>query len=532
MEQEAMARAVLSGGTALGIELGSTRIKAVLIGPDHAPLAAGAYSWESRLEGGLWTYHLDDVWRGIRTAFSELAAQVRDRCGVPLSRLGALGVSAMMHGYLPFDREGRQLADFRTWRNTNTAQAAEELTDCLGFNIPQRWSAAHLYQAVLDGEPHVERLDFLTTLAGYVHWQLTGEKVLGVGDASGMFPIDPATGDYHQDMLDRFDGLLRAHGHGFTLRQVLPKVLPAGASAGSLTAIGAKLLDPTGTLEPGVPCCPPEGDAGTGMVATNSVAPRTGNVSAGTSVFAMAVLERPLSRVYPEIDMVATPAGAPAAMVHCNTCTPDLDAWVHLLGEAAAAAGARLDTTALYNLLYRKALEGDPDCGGLIACNYYSGEPVTGLSGGRPLLVRRPDSRLTLANLMRAHLYAAMATLKLGMDILTGPEQVALDRLTGHGGLFKVEGVAQRLMASALDVPVAVMDTAGEGGPWGMALLAAYAVNRAPGESLTDYLSRRVFSNARGRCLTPDPEDRAGFAAFLNGYRAALAVERAAVNAL
>ena len=532
MEQETTARAVLSGGTALGIELGSTRIKAVLIGPDHAPLASGACSWENRLENGLWTYHLDDVWQGIQTAFSQLAAQVRARCGVPLSRPGALGVSAMMHGYLPFDRQGRQLAAFRTWRNTNTAQAAEALTDCLGFNIPQRWSAAHLYQAVLDNEPHVAQLDFLTTLAGYVHWQLTGEKVLGVGDASGMFPIDPVTGDYDQTMLDRFDGLLQAHGHSFTLRQALPKVLPAGAAAGRLTAAGARLLDPTGTLEPGVPCCPPEGDAGTGMAATNSVAPRTGNVSAGTSVFAMVVLERPLSRVYPEIDMVATPAGAPAAMVHCNTCTSDLDAWVSLLGETAAAAGAPLDTSALYTLLYRKALEGEADCGGLTACNYYSGEPVTGLSGGCPLLVRRPDSRLTLANLMRAHLYAAMATLKLGMDILTGPEQVALDRLTGHGGLFKVEGVAQRLMAGALDVPVAVMETAGEGGPWGMALLAAYAVNRAPGETLADYLSLRVFSNVQAHCTAPLPEDRAGFAAFLERYRAALAVERAAVSAL
>ena len=532
MEQETTARAVLSGGTALGIELGSTRIKAVLIGPDHAPLASGAYSWESRLENGLWTYHLDDMWQGIQAAYAQMAAQIRARYGVTLRRPGALGVSAMMHGYLPFDRQGRQLTAFRTWRNTKTAQAAEELTGCLGFNIPQRWSAAHLYQAVLDSEPHVAHLDFLTTLAGYVHWQLTGEKVLGVGDASGMFPIGPDIVDYDKDMLDRFDGLLQAHGHSFTLRQVLPRVLPAGTAAGTLTAAGARLLDPTGTLEPGVPCCPPEGDAGTGMAATNSVAPKTGNVSAGTSLFAMVVLERPLTRVYPEIDLVATPSGAPAAMVHCNTCTSDLDAWVRLLGETAAAAGARLDTTGLYTLLYRKALEGDPDCGGLTACNYYSGEPVTGLTGGRPLLVRRPDSRLTLANLMRAHLWAAMATLKLGMDILTGPEQVALDRLNGHGGLFKVEGVAQRLMAGALDVPVAVMETAGEGGPWGMALLAAYAVNRAPGETLADYLSRRVFSNVRERCMMPVPEDRAGFAVFLDRYCAALAVERAAVNAL
>lgn len=507
----------------LGIELGSTRIKAMAVNEAYHPVSIGTYTWKSTFSDGLWTYDLEQVWTGLRQVVTQMAHR---------DDIAAMGVSAMMHGYLAFDEDWNLLIPFRTWQNTTTGPAAEKLSGLFGFNIPQRWSVAHLYQAMLNGEEHVGRIAHLTTLAGYVHHALTEEHVLGVGDASGMFPIDPDTGDYHQGMLDQFDSLLRAHGHSFTLRQVLPKVLPAGAAAGSLTAIGAKLLDPTGALEPGVPLCPPEGDAGTGMVATNSVAPRTGNVSAGTSVFAMAVLERPLSKVYPEIDMVATPAGAPAAMVHCNTCTPDLDAWVRVMGEAAAAAGAKLDTTALYTLLYREALEGEPDCGGLIACNYYSGEPVTGLSGGRPLLVRRPDSRLNLANLMRAHLYAAMATLKLGMDILTGPEQVALDRLTGHGGLFKVEGVAQRLMASALDVPVAVMDTAGEGGPWGMALLAAYAVNRTPGESLTDYLSRRVFSNVRENCLSPNPEDRAGFAAFLDGYRAALAVERTAVNAL
>lgn len=507
----------------LGIELGSTRIKAMAVNEAYQPVSIGTCTWKSSFSDGLWTYNLGQVWTGLRQAVTQMAHR---------DDIAAMGVSAMMHGYLAFDEDWNLLVPFRTWQNTTTGPAAEKLSSLFGFNIPQRWSVAHLYQAMLNGEEHVGRIAHLTTLAGYVHHALTGEHVLGMGDASGMFPIDPDTGDYHQGMLDRFDSLLRAHGHSFTLRQVLPKVLPAGAAAGSLTPDGARLLDPTGTMRPGIPFCPPEGDAGTGMVATNSVAPRTGNVSAGTSVFAMAVLERPLSRVYPEIDMVATPAGAPTAMVHCNTCTPDLDAWVNVLGEAAAAAGARLDTTALYTMLYRKALEGEADCGGLTICNYYSGEPVTGLPGGRPLLVRRPDSRLTLANLMRAHLYAAIATLKLGMDILTGPEQVALDRLTGHGGLFKVEGVAQRLMAGALDVPVAVMETAGEGGPWGMALLAAYAVNKAPGESLAYYLSQRVFSNVRDHCITPDPNDRAGFAAFLERYSAALEVERAAVNAL
>ena len=532
MEHETIQRAVQAGEAILGIELGSTRIKAVLIGPDHAPIASGAHDWESRLEGGVWTYDLDDVWAGIQDAYVKLAATVREKYGLPLTRTAALGVSGMMHGYLPFDAAGRQLAPFRTWRNTMTAEAAGELTELFGFNIPQRWSAAHLYQAILNKEPHVKSLAFLTTLAGYVHWRLTGRKVLGVGEASGMFPIDSETGTYNATMRARFDGLLKAHEMPFRLGEILPDVLHAGVPAGVLTAEGAALLDPTHTLEPGTPLCPPEGDAGTGMAATNSVAPRTGNVSAGTSIFAMAVLERPLSRVYPEIDLVSTPAGASAAMVHCNTCTPDLDAWVGLFGEAFETVGMPLSKSELYSLLYCKALEGAPDCGGLVAYNYYSGEPVTGLSGGRPLLARAPDAALTLPNLMRVHLYSALAALKLGMDHLLEEERVALDRLTGHGGLFKVKGVAQRFLAGALDVSVAVLETAGEGGPWGMALLAAYMVRREEGESLEHYLDAKVFSSAAADCVRPDAAVRAGFSQFIRRYRAGLAIERAAVDSL
>ena len=532
MKDDGGKQAIPAGRTALGLELGSTRIKAVLIGPDHTVLASGAHDWENRLEAGYWTYHLDDVWAGVQDAYAKLAADCAVKYSAPLTQVGALGVSAMMHGYLPFDKEGRQLTAFRTWRNTTTGEAAEKLTKQFGFNIPQRWSIAHLYQAVLDGEEHVQDIAFLTTLAGYVHWRLTGEKVLGVGEASGMFPIDSADCKYDAGMMRQFDDLLSARGLPYRLADILPRVLPAGADAGRLTEQGARLLDPTGALRAGAPLCPPEGDAGTGMVATGSVAPRTGNVSAGTSVFAMAVLEKPLSAVYPEIDLVTTPAGAPVAMVHCNTCTSDLDAWVKLLGEMATAAGAQLTKPELYDLLYFKALEGDADCGGLVSFNYYSGEPVTGLSGGRPLLVRQPGARLTLANFMRAQLYAAMATLKLGMDILLGKEHVRLEKLYGHGGLFKTKGVGQRLLAGALDVPVAVMKTAGEGGPWGMALLAAYRVNKSEGESLEQYLRNRVFAQATGDCVQPCETDRAGFEAFLARYKACLPVEQAAVEAL
>ncbi len=532
MRSQALREAIITGKTALGIELGSTRIKAVLIGPDHSPLATGAFDWENRLEDGHWTYRLEDVWTGLQAAYRQLRETVRERYGAALATVGSLGVSAMMHGYLPFDREGNQLAPFRTWRNTTTERAAAELTELFGFNIPLRWSAAHLYQAILNGESHVKDVAYLATLSGYVHWRLTGEKVLGVGDVSGMFPIDSATGDYHSRMREQFDGLLRRNGLSYGLRDIFPRVLSAGEPAGTLTEEGARLLDPTGELQAGIPLCPPEGDAGTGMVATNSVAVRTGNVSAGTSIFAMAVLEKELSRVYTEIDMVATPAGRPVAMVHSNTCTSDLDAWVKLLGEMASAAGAPLAKPALYDLLYYKALEGEPDCGGLVSYNFYAGEPVAGVDGGRPLLVRRPDARLTLQNFMRAQIYAALAVLKLGMNILFDNEQVRLDELLGHGGLFKTRGVGQRLMAGALNVPVSVMETAGEGGPWGIALLAAYMRNRADGQPLEDYLNQNVFAAASGERVEPVASDTAGFEAYMKDYTAALPVERAAVSAL
>ena len=441
MDRENAARAIREGEAVLGLELGSTRIKAVLVAPDHSPIASGAWDWENRLEGGVWTYSLEEAWQGIQGAYRELARQVEDRYGEPLRRLGALGFSAMMHGYLPFDREGRQLAEFRTWRNTITEEESRELTELFGFNIPQRWSIAHLWRAIRRGEEHVSRLGYLTTLAGYVHWRLTGRRVLGVGEASGMFPIDSAACDFHQGMVERFDRLAAPKGYPWKLRDILPQVLPAGAEAGSLTSEGTRLLDPSGILEPGAPLCPPEGDAGTGMAATNSVRARTGNVSAGTSVFAMAVLEKPLSQVYPEIDMVTTPDGLPVAMVHVNTCTSDLDAWVGLFGQVLEAAGSPVEKGRLYELLYRRALEGEPDCGGLLSYNCYSGEPVAGLEEGRPLFVRPPERPLALENFMRAQIYGAMAALRLGMvDILFGKEQVRLETLYGHGGLFQDPG--------------------------------------------------------------------------------------------
>lgn len=517
--------------TFLGIEFGSTRIKAVLIDENHKSIAQGSFDWENRLENGIWTYHLDDVWRGVQTAYKELAQDVERRYGKKLDKIGALGISAMMHGYLAFDKAGNQLAEFRTWRNTTTEAAAQKLSGLFKFNIPIRWSIAHLYQAMLNGEKHVAQIDFLTTLAGYVHWKLTGERALGIGDASGMFPIDSTKNDYDQSMIDIFE---KTCG-GVRLRNIFPRVLCAGALAGKLTDEGARLLDPSGVLQAGVPMCPPEGDAGTGMVATNSVAPRTGNVSAGTSIFAMVVLEKALSRHYAEIDMVTTPAGMPVAMVHCNNCTSDIDAWVRLLGEAAeqcgAKCGAKIEKPALYDKLYAAALEGEPDCGGLVAFNYYSGEPITGCETGRPLFTRLPDSRLTLANFMRAHLFSAMAALKIGMDILTEKEHVRLDVLLGHGGLFKTREVGQRLMAAALNVPLAVMESAGEGGAWGIAILAAYcAAKQNTSESLESYLQSRVFSNTQGMRREPDKKDVQGFEEYIKRYIAALPVEKSAIE--
>jgi sugar (pentulose or hexulose) kinase len=526
-------RKQINDGTAvLGIELGSTRIKAVLIGDNHMPIASGSHDWENRLEDGMWTYPLDDVWKGLQDCYAKLVGDVQEKYDVTLSRVGALGISAMMHGYLPFNAAANQIVPFRTWRNTITERSAAELTELFGFNIPQRWSIAHLDRAILNGEGHVKDIAFLTTLAGYVHWRLTGKKVLGVGEASGMFPIDSATNDYDVEKLDKFDIRCDDRGYPWKLRDILPKVLMAGEPAGFLSEEGTRLLDPTGTLQPGAPVCPPEGDAGTGMAATNSVAPRTGNVSAGTSVFLMVVLERPLEKLHMEIDMVTTPVGAPVAMVHCNTCTSEVDAWVRIFGEAASALGCEVDKAALYDLLYTKAMEADADCGGLLVFNYFSGEPITGLDEGRPFVVRKPESDMTLANFMRAQLYSTVATLRLGMNTLTDEERVGLDRLTGHGGLFKTEGVGQQIMADAVGVPVTVTETAGEGGPWGMALLAAYMVRRKDGESLEHYLSEKVFSGSAGSTISPSEEGSNGFAVFMQRYKAGLIIERAAIDTM
>lgn len=518
-----------SGRVYLGIEFGSTRIKAVLIGPDHAPIASGDHTWENHYENGLWTYPLSEVWTGLQDAYKNLAADVQSTYGVPLQKVAGMGISAMMHGYLPFDKNGEQLAEFRTWRNTVTGPAAEQLTERFRFNIPQRWSIAHLHQAVLNGESHVKNIAFLTTLAGYVHWKLTGEKVLGVGEASGMFPINSQTNDYDAAMLDSYDALVADKGFAWKLRDILPKVLVAGDAAGKLTAEGAKLLDPTGTLQPGVPLCPPEGDAGTGMTATNAVAVRTGNVSAGTSVFAMVVLEKPLSRVYPEIDMVTTPTGKPVAMVHCNNCTNEINAWAGIFKGFLEALGQKADMNAVYTAMFQTALQGEKDGGGLVLYNFLSGEPVAGLSDGRPLLVRTPGAKMDFANFMRVQLYGALSTLKLGLDILA-KENVAVDRLMGHGGFFKTPLVGQKIMAAAAGAPVAVMKTAGEGGPWGMALLAAYMAEKQPGQTLEDYLQTRVFAGQEGSCVEPDAADEAGFAKFIAAFTEGLSVEKAAVE--
>lgn len=525
-------QAVQQGKTALGIEMGSTRIKAVLIDEQHQPIASGSFEWENRLENGVWTYHLDDVWAGLQASFKQLAGEVQQLYGVPLSTVGSLGVSAMMHGYLPFDKQGNQLVPFRTWRNTTTEKAAALLTEQFRFNIPQRWSIAHLYQAMLNKEVHVPQIDFLTTLAGYVHWKLTGKKVLGIGEASGMFPIDSAANQYNAGMIKQFNTLAQQHGTGWTLEQIMPQVLDAGDDAGKLTEAGAKLLDPTGALQAGTVMCPPEGDAGTGMVATNSVAERTGNVSAGTSIFAMIVLEKELTQPHTEIDMVTTPSGKPVAMVHCNNCSSDIDAWVRLFGEVTGAFGTKADKGDLYTTLYKKAMEADADGGGLLSYNYYSGEPITGFEEGRPLFARMPDSRFTLANFMRTLLFSALGTLKIGMDILTEREHVKLGQILGHGGFFKTPGVGQNLMAAALGVPVTVMESAGEGGAWGIAILAAYRRRRQNGETLESYLNDHVFAGNSGVCVQPDDKDAQGFAAFMQRYTQGLAIEQAAVDNL
>ena len=526
-----MNKLIMEGKGILGIELGSTRIKAVLIGENHEPIASGDHTWENRLENGVWTYHLEDVWAGLQDAYANLKKDVQDKYGVTLTKLKGFGVSAMMHGYLPFDREGKQLAEFRTWRNTMTGPAAAELTELLGFNIPQRWSIAHLYQAMLNGEAHVKDIAHLTTLAGYIHWQLTGRKVMGVGEASGMFPIDSEQCDFDQRMIDLVDGKVAEKGYPWRLRDILPQVLCAGEDAGVITEAGAKLLDPAGDLQPGTPAAAPEGDAGTGMVATNSVAVRTGNVSAGTSVFAMVVLEKPLSKVYPEIDMVTTPTGKPVAMVHCNNCTSDINAWAGMLKGFVDAAGLQVSMNDIYTAIFRTALEGDKDCGGVVNLPLFSGEPVVSLDEGRPMMVRMPDAKMTFANFARSIVSGAMAALKIGMDILV-KEQVQIDSLLGHGGYFKTPVAGQKILAAALKTPISVMETAGEGGPWGMALLAAYRVNRTEGQTLEAYLNERVFAGAKGSSEAPDAADAAGFDAYTQRFTQALAAESAAVQTM
>jgi sugar (pentulose or hexulose) kinase len=516
---------------ALGIELGSTRIKAVLLDEHHTPVASGSFDWENQLVDGIWTYSMDLIHKGVQACYADLKQDVEKKFGLQLTTVGAMGVSGMMHGYLPFDKDFRQLAEFRTWRNTITGPAAEKLTARFGFNIPQRWSIAHLYQAILNGETHVKDLAHLTTLAGYIHWLLTGKTVMGVGEASGMFPIDSEKLDYDETMVASFDALPEVAACGWKLRDVLPTVLPAGASAGTLTAEGAKFLDPTGTLQPGVPLCPPEGDAGTGMTATNSVAVYTGNVSAGTSDFAMVVVDHPLG-VHREIDMVTTPAGAPVAMVHCNNCTSDINAWVELFSQFDKAMGGDGDKQKIFPLLFEKALEGDADCGGLLSYNYFSGEGVTDLDEGRPVFARIPDAKLSLANFMRCHLLSALATLKIGLDILTKEERIRVDKLYGHGGFFKTPGVGQRILSAAVKAPVSVMETAGEGGPYGMALLAAYLLEKKDGQTLEAYLENEIFASAKSSTLMADQRDMDGFDAYLTRYQAALPVERTAVETI
>lgn len=525
-------QAIIEGRTTLGIEFGSTRIKAVLMGEDFKPVAQGKHSWENRYEDGVWTYSLDDIWGGLQDCYADLAKNVRSEYGVTLTTIGAIGFSAMMHGYMAFDRDGKLLVPFRTWRNTITEEASEKLTEMFSFHIPQRWSIAHLYQAILNGEEHVKDISFQTTLAGYVHWMMTGEKVLGVGEASGMFPIDPETCDFDEKMIEKFDSAVSGKGFPWKIRDIFPKVLTAGEEAGRLTEAGAKLLDVSGNLKAGIPLCPPEGDAGTGMTATNSVAVHTGNVSAGTSCFAMVVMDKNLAKVYPELDMVTTPAGKPVAMVHCNNCTSDLNAWVSLFSEVIKLGGGNIEGQALYEALYREALKGDPECGGLLAYNYLSGEHITNMEEGRPLVVRTPDSRFTLANFMRVTLFTALGALKTGMNILIRKENVRVDRITGHGGWFNAKGSGQQIMAAALGVPVSVMSTAGEGGPWGEAILADYMLHKGNGESLESYLESRVFNGVEGTSMDPKPEDVKGFDGFLARYTKGLPIERAAIDAL
>lgn len=522
--------AILSNKTALGIEFGSTRIKAVLVDDKNEPIASGGHDWENRYENGIWTYSLEDIWNGIQDCYQDMAKDVKEKYGVELESVGAMGISAMMHGYMPFNKAGELMVPFRTWRNNITGEASEKLMELFNYNIPQRWSIAHLYQAILNKEEHVKDIDYITTLEAYVHWKLTGKRVQGIGDAAGMFPIDIAAKDYNETMVQKFDELVAPCGFSWKLRDIMPVVQVAGEDAGCLTEEGAKLLDVSGKLKAGIPMCPPEGDAGTGMVATNSVARRTGNVSAGTSVFAMIVLEKDLSRPYKEIDMVTTPAGDLVAMAHSNNCTSDLNAWVGVFREFAEAMGMEVDMNKLFGTLYNKALEGDPDCGGLLSYCYFSGEHMTGFEEGRPLFVRSPESKFNLANFMRTNLYTCLGAMRVGLNILFDQENVKVDRLLSHGGLFKTRGVGQQILADAVNAPVSVMATAGEGGAWGIALLASYLVNREQDETLEHFLDEKVFAGNEGSTLEPEPEGVEGFNVFMERYLKGIPIERAAVD--
>lgn len=520
-----------TGKAILGIELGSTRIKAVLIDQENKPIAQGSHTWENQLVDGLWTYSIEAIWSGLQDCYADLRSNIKNLYGdVEIENLAAIGVSAMMHGYMPFNEKEEILVPFRTWRNTNTGRAAAALSELFVYNIPLRWSISHLYQAILDNEAHVKDIKFLTTLAGYVHWQLTGEKVLGIGDASGMLPIDPTTHNYSAEMVAKFDNLIAPKEYSWKLEDILPKVLSAGENAGVLTPEGSKMLDASGHLKAGIPVCPPEGDAGTGMVATNAVKQRTGNVSAGTSSFSMIVLEKDLSKPYEMIDMVTTPDGSLVAMVHCNNCTSDLNAWVNLFKEYQELLGIPVNMDEIYSKLYNIALTGDADCGGLLSYNYISGEPVTGLAEGRPLFVRSANDKFNLANFMRTHLYASVGVLKIGNDILFNEEKIKVDRITGHGGLFRTKGVGQRILAAAINSPISVMETAGEGGAWGIALLGSYLVNNEKKQSLADFLDESVFVGDAGIEVSPSPEDVAGFNTYIENYKAGLPIEEAAVK--
>ncbi|MBS4455362.1 xylulokinase [Tuanshanicoccus lijuaniae] len=517
---------IKDGKTALGIELGSTRIKAILIDECQNVIASGNFDWENQLKEGIWTYDLNDVWMGIQAAYAQLVSEIKQQYGIHLTTIGSIGISAMMHGYLAFDKDNHLLVPFRTWRNTITTQAANVLSGNFKFNIPERWSIAHVYQAILNKEQHVSHIAYLTTLAGYVHWRLTGEKVLGVGDASGMFPIDAKTSDYREDFLNIFDNLIESEQVPWQLRTLLPKVLSAGQFAGTLTQEGANQLDPTGILTAGIPLCPPEGDAGTGMVATNSILPKTGNVSAGTSIFSMVVLDRDLVHQYPEIDIVTTPVGDNVAMVHANNCSSDINAWVKMFHEYSQLIHPDQSLNDTYTLLFNQALEGEKDCGEILSIGYFSGESITKVDKGRPLVIRTPESRLTIGNLMRSHIFSAFATLAIGMDILTEKEQINIEQILGHGGIFKTPKIAQTLLAASINTPVSVMETAGEGGAWGIALLADYLNHTEM--SLAAYLDDIVFKNTSVVTVQPDTDDVTGFTSFKNKFKAAISIEKIA----